>query len=200
MRSILPDPHAPPSSLKGCPYPKRMTNGNPDIFTEKQPTPQQTREAIAAYYACVSFVDDNVGRILAALDKQALTDNTIVFILGDHGFHLGDHGGLWAKLTDFERAARVPLAIVTPHSRHAGRASSGIVESLDLYPTLVDLCGLPKAEGLEGVLVAGVLVLAERRAGPPCSAPRRAPPAPPGSAGKGSPPPVRREAACDLRR
>ena len=88
----IPDPPAPPASLQGCPYPKRMTGGNPDIFMQHQPTAKQAREAIAAYYACVSFVDDNVGRVLAALDQQGLADNTIVFVMGDHGFHLGDHG------------------------------------------------------------------------------------------------------------
>ena len=97
----IPLPPAPPAGLRNFPYARRSTGGNPDIFTQQQPTEQQTREAIAAYYACVSFVDDNIGRILHALERQGLADNTIVFILGDHGFHLGDHG-LWSKYSMLE--------------------------------------------------------------------------------------------------
>ena len=75
---------------------------------QRQPTPQQAREAIAAYYACVSFVDANVGRILEALAEQGLADNTIVFILGDHGFHLGDHG-FWSKYSMLEATCRAAV-------------------------------------------------------------------------------------------
>ena len=112
--------------------------------------PADREEAVAAYYACVAFIDAQVGLLLAELDQLKLWDNTIVVFFSDHGYHLGDHGGLWAKLTDFERCARVPLSIAVPHTKHAGRTTVGIVESLDLYPTLVDLCGLPRPAWLEG--------------------------------------------------
>ena len=114
----IPDPPAPVEKLVKFPYMKRATGGNPDIFTEKQPTPQQVREAIAAYYACVSFVDDNVGMILDALDEAGLAENTIVVFLGDHGFHLGDHG-CWSKYSMLE-ATRARGAD-RPRARHAGQ-------------------------------------------------------------------------------
>ena len=105
--------------------------------------------AEAAYYACVSFVDAQIGLILDAMDELRLWDRTVVVLVSDHGFHLGDHG-LWGKLTNFERSARVPLIIAPPHSRHAGTTAYGIVELIDLYPTLVELCALPVPANLEG--------------------------------------------------
>jgi arylsulfatase A-like enzyme len=148
--ATIPDPPAPPASLKDCPYPKRMTGSNPDLFTEKQPTPQQAREAIAAYYACVSFVDDNVGRILAALDKQGLADNTIVFILGDHGFHLGDHG-FWSKYSMLESTRRAPLWVRVPGAPANGKVCREFVEFVDFVPTVGALLGFEVAANLEGV-------------------------------------------------
>ena len=146
----IPDPPAPPSSLKGCPYPARMTGSNPDIFTQGQPTPQQAREAIAAYYACVSFVDDNVGRILAALDKQGLADNTIVFILGDHGWHLGDHG-FWSKYSMLEATRRAPLWVRVPGAPANGKVCREFVEFVDFVPTVGELLSLDVPKNLEGV-------------------------------------------------
>jgi arylsulfatase A-like enzyme len=152
----IPDPPAPPSSLTDCPYPKRMTNGNPDIFTQKQPTPQQAREAIAAYYACVSFVDDNVGRILDALEKQGLAENTIVFIMGDHGFHLGDHG-FWSKYSMLESTRRAPLWVRVPGAPANGRVCREFVEFVDFVPTLGELLGFDVAPNLEGISFAPLL-------------------------------------------
>jgi len=154
--SKIPDPPAPPSSLKDCPYPKRMTGGNPDIFTQGQPTPQQAREAIAAYYACVSFVDDNVGRILAALDKQGLADNTIVFILGDHGWHLGDHG-FWSKYSMLEGTRRAPLWVRIPGAPANGKVCREFVEFVDFVPTVGELLSLDVPKNLEGVSFAPLL-------------------------------------------
>lgn len=119
--------------------------------------PADREEAVAAYYACVAFIDAQVGLLLAELEQLKLWDSTIVVFVADHGYHLGDHGGLWAKLTDFERCARVPLSIAVPHTRNAGRTTAGIVENLDLYPTLVDLCGLPRPAWLEGRSLAPLL-------------------------------------------
>jgi len=148
--ATIPDPPAPPSSLKDCPYPKRMTNGNPDLFMQAQPTPQQAREAIAAYYACVSFVDDNVGRILTALEKQGLADNTIVFILGDHGFHLGDHG-FWSKYSMLEATRRAPLWVRVPGAPGNGKVCREFVEFVDFVPTVGELLSLDVPTNLEGV-------------------------------------------------
>ena len=152
----IPDPPAPPASLTGCPYPKRMTGGNPDIFRLRQPTPRQAKEAIAAYYACVSFVDDNVGRILAALDQHGLANNTIVFILGDHGFHLGDHG-FWSKYSMLEETRRAPLWVRVPGAPGNGRVCREFVEFVDFVPTVAELAGLTSPANLEGLSFAPLL-------------------------------------------
>ena len=152
----IPDPPAPPSSLVGCPYPKRMTGGNPDIFMQQQPTPRQAREAIAAYYACVSFVDENIGRVLTALDQQGLADNTIVFVMGDHGFHLGDHG-FWSKYSMLEATRRAPLWIRVPGAPGNGQVCREFVEFVDFVPTLAELLGFPTPSNLEGTSFAPLL-------------------------------------------
>ena len=153
----IPDPPAPPSSLVGCPYPKRMTGGNPDIFMTRQPTARQAREAIAAYYACVSFVDDNVGRVLTALDQQGLADNTIVFVMGDHGFHLGDHG-FWSKYSLLEATRRAPLWIRVPGAPGNGQVCREFVEFVDFVPTLAELLGFSAPANVEGTSFAPLFV------------------------------------------
>jgi len=118
--------------------------------------PFSSQEAIGAYYACVSFIDAQVGLMTTALDGLGLRDNTVVVFFSDHGFHLGDHGGLWAKLSLFERAARVPFAIFAP-GKSPG-VTSRIVELVDVYPTLLELCGLDRPHGLEGRSLVPLLV------------------------------------------
>src|SRR5690606_14292073 len=100
------------------------------------------------YYACVSFVDAQVGRLLNELEALGLADNTIVIIWGDHGFKLGKHGG-WAKATNFELDARVPLIMRVPgYSQNV--EVNGLVELLDVYPTLAVLAGIPVPPHVEG--------------------------------------------------
>lgn len=111
--------------------------------------PSSRAGAIAAYYACVSFMDDNVGRVLDALRDSGQEENTLVAFVGDNGFHLGDHGGLWAKHTAFDRATRVPLILAGPGIAR-GVTIDTPVELLDLYPTLAGLAGLTPPPGLEG--------------------------------------------------
>lgn len=112
-------------------------------------TQQQARESLQAYWAAISFVDAQVGRLLNALDRLGLAENTIVVFWSDHGYHVGDLG-LWKKQSLFERAARTPLIISAPGQRTAGQGSPRTVELLDLYPTLADLCGLPPPAHLQG--------------------------------------------------
>lgn len=110
---------------------------------------QGQRESIRAYYASISFLDANVGRVLDALDRLGLTQNTIVVFVSDHGYHLGEHGQ-WMKQTLFERSARAPLIVAGPGISSKGRPTSRVVEFLDLYPTLADLTGVRAPQGLHG--------------------------------------------------
>jgi choline-sulfatase len=101
------------------------------------------------YYACISYTDAQIGRLLDALDREGLADSTIIVLWGDHGWQLGDHG-LWHKHTNFELAARAPLLISVPKSKTAGQKCDATVEFVDVYPTLAELCGLPAPTGLTG--------------------------------------------------
>lgn len=112
-------------------------------------TPEQIETLRRGYYAATSFADAQIGRVLDALERTGLAKNTIVVVWGDHGYHLGEHG-LWSKTTNYETDTRVPLIVVTPDDRPRGIRTTALVELLDLYPTLTDLCALPPAPGLEG--------------------------------------------------
>lgn len=112
-------------------------------------TEREQRESIRAYYASITFMDANVGRVLDALDRLGLAANTIVVFVSDHGYHLGEHGQ-WMKQTLFERSARSPLIVAGPGVRARGRASSRIVEFLDIYPTLAALARLAPPPSLHG--------------------------------------------------
>jgi iduronate 2-sulfatase len=101
------------------------------------------------YLAGVSYMDAQVGRLLDELDRLDLTDNTLIVFWSDHGFQLGDHT-LWCKTSNFELDARVPMIIVPPGGV-AVKQTDAIVELLDLYPTIADICGLPVPTGQEGV-------------------------------------------------
>lgn len=114
------------------------------------------RESIRAYYASISFLDANVGRVLDALDRLRLADSTIVVFVSDHGYHLGEQGQ-WMKQTLFERSARAPLIVAGPGVVAKGRSSSRVVEFLDLYPTLADLARLSAPPGLHGRTLAPLL-------------------------------------------
>jgi uncharacterized sulfatase len=123
------------------------------FLSHKQEQDQMTddlrRQAIQAYHASTTFMDTQVGKLLAALDRLGLAERTIVVMTSDHGYHLGEHG-LWQKMSLFDQSARVPLVIYDPRSKANGQVSPRTVELVDLYPTLADLCGLPAPAGLDG--------------------------------------------------
>ncbi len=111
------------------------------------------RQLRHGYYACVSYTDANVGKLLDALDRLKLTDNTIVILWGDHGWHLGEHSE-WCKHTNFELDARVPMIIAAPGTKAIGKRTKALSEFVDIYPTLCDLAGLSKPDHLEGTSAA----------------------------------------------
>jgi iduronate 2-sulfatase len=113
------------------------------------PTPI-LKQAVQAYYACVSFIDAQVGRLLDELDRSGLTENTIVVFWSDHGYHLGEHNGIWQKRTLFEQCARTPLIIRAPGAAGNGQPCQRIVEFVDIYPTLTSLAGVKSPSNLAG--------------------------------------------------
>ncbi len=118
---------------------------------------QDCREFKRAYHACTTFVDAQVGKVFAAMDRLDLWDNTIVILLGDHGYHLGEHGW-WNKVTVYELGANAPFMMWVPGARSMGNETDSVVEFLDIYPTLVDLCGLKARHKLSGKSLRPVLV------------------------------------------
>jgi iduronate 2-sulfatase len=119
-------------------------------------TDAEARRLIHGYHACVSYVDAQVGRVLDELDRLGLADSTVVVLWADHGYQLGDHG-TWTKRTAWEMATRVPLVIRCPGRGTSGTTVPAIVELLDIYPTLVDVCDLPVPPKLEGRSLAPLL-------------------------------------------
>ena len=123
---------------------------NADLFIGRDSTPESAREMIRAYLASCSYMDANVGRVLAELDRLNLRTNTIIVFWGDHGYQLGEKGK-WSKAGSlFEQGARVPFLICEPGAAGNGHVSRRVVESLDFYPTLTELCGLPVPKELQG--------------------------------------------------
>ncbi|MCG8583404.1 MAG: sulfatase [Pirellulales bacterium] len=123
--------------------------GFTDILTQGELTAEKKIELIRAYYACVSFVDAQIGKIIQALKTNNLEKNTIIVLWGDHGFSLGEND-LWGKRTNFEAATHSPLIMVAPQGKFSGRVVKKLVESVDIFPTLCSLAGLSPPHGLAG--------------------------------------------------
>jgi iduronate 2-sulfatase len=128
---------------------------NYQIDPKKNLDDDDLRELRHGHFAAISYLDAQVGKVLDELDRLGLRDKTIIVFWSDHGLHVGEHG-LWSKTTNFELDTHVPLIIATP-DHPGGRRARGLVELLDLYPTLADLCGLPAPANLEGVSLRPML-------------------------------------------
>ena len=133
-----------------------ITDGNFDGFRDFQDIPDEgplsdtkTLELIRAYAASTSFTDAQVGRVLDHLDTLRLTKNTVIVFVGDHGFHLGEHGK-WLKNTLFEVSLRSPVIVSLPEQTYQGVNTDALIELVDIYPTLCDACQLQVPSELEG--------------------------------------------------
>ena len=135
-------------------------------ITNYKPVPEKgglddelKRELIHGYYASVSFVDAQIGKVVSELGRLGLSDNTIVVLWGDHGFHLGDLG-IWTKHTNYEQANRIPILMVAPGVARSGSSTKQLAESVDIYPTLAELAGLPAPavpQPIDGISLVPVL-------------------------------------------
>lgn len=114
------------------------------------------RQARQAYLASISFMDAQVGRVIDALDRLGLADNTIIVFTSDHGYHMGEHG-LWQKMSLFEESARVPLLIVAPGVAMKSTAVKSPVSLVDLFPTLAEICGVKSPNNLQGQSLVAML-------------------------------------------
>ncbi|MEY4485148.1 MAG: hypothetical protein RL693_2600 [Verrucomicrobiota bacterium] len=146
--------------LETMQLPKAPTNDRDDIplaaFAHNNATPNYgldeltCRQALQAYCATVSFVDAQIGRVLDALEKLGLAEKTVVVLWSDHGYHLGEHLGMWQKRCLFEESARAPLLIRAPGMKGNGQSCSRVVEFVDIYPTIAALCDIAPAQPLPG--------------------------------------------------
>ncbi len=136
---------APPYALHGS----QEIRGYADIPEEGPISDLKAREVIRAYRACVSFVDAQIGNLLDALDAHGLAETTVVAVVGVNGSHLGELG-LWNKNSNYEAATHAPLVVRAPGQQNAGRRTAALVESVDIFPSLCALSGIPVPGGLEG--------------------------------------------------
>ncbi|UCE48084.1 MAG: sulfatase [Phycisphaerales bacterium] len=119
------------------------------------------RQLIHGYYACITYIDALIGRLLDELDKLKLIDNTVIILWGDHGWKLGEHGA-WCKHTNFELDTHVPMILSVPAMKTAGRRTKALTEYVDIYPTLSEACGLELPDHLEGHSMMPLLANPER--------------------------------------
>jgi iduronate 2-sulfatase len=184
----------PPESIALVPYPADDLADVPAIAIKTRPQPlpglpllgreppgltadpEFRRKAISAYQACVTFADAQVGVVLDTLDRLGLWKDTVVVLAGDNGFHLGEHRGLFRKDTLFEEALHVPLVVAAPGLDHPGAVVRAPVQLLDIYPTIVELAGLPPVPGLDAQSLGPLLANPDGRGRGPALSYRRVQP------------------------
>lgn len=138
----------------GSPKVAHKRGGEIDAYS-----PATTPELIHGYYAGTTFVDAQIGRVIDELHRLELAENTIIVLWGDHGFHLGDHG-IWTKHTNYEQANRIPILLIAPGVTKPGSSTRQLTESVDIFPTLVELAELPTLSGpqpVDGISLVPVL-------------------------------------------
>lgn len=148
------DPNAPKTGPAVALHDGRELRGIPPMQVTF--TKEQVAEIRHGYLANISYLDAQVAKVLAALDRHGLREKTLVVFHGDHGYHLGEHT-LWGKTSNFEYDARVPLVVVPPRCQQAGKVAAGPVELIDVFPTVCDAAGVKKPDGLAGVSLAPTL-------------------------------------------
>ena len=129
--------------------------GYTDIPNSGPVGPEKAAEVRHGYYAAASYTDAQIGKLVDAIDRLGLRENTIICLWSDHGFHIGEHT-IWCKTSNYEFDARVPLIISAPHKKK-GQVCRGLVELVDMYPTLVELAGFSSPSGLEGTSMVPLL-------------------------------------------
>lgn len=123
---------------------------------DPRPTAEESRVVRAAYYASITYLDAQVAVLLDAMDRLGLWEETIVVLISDHGYHLGEHGGMWHKMSLFEQSCRVPMLIAAPRQAR-GESCPRTVEMIDLYPTLLELAGFAVPKHLQGASLVPLL-------------------------------------------
>ena len=149
-------PETPKNDLDDVPAPgKKLALRKADDLAKLRKT-GKWRTAVSQYLASITFADRQIGRLLDALDNGPHKDNTIIVLWSDHGWHLGEKGH-WHKRTLWEVATRVPMIVVAPRTGKAGQACRRPTSTIDLFPTLIELCKLPKLDDLDGTSLVPLL-------------------------------------------
>ena len=147
-------PYAPSNSYELTHYMDLIDFPKP--WDEQRVSDAVARRLMHAYYASVSFVDAQIGRLLKTLDEEGLADNTLIVLWSDHGWKLGEHNG-WGKMSNYEIDTRVPFIIATPGMKSAGQSTDTPVELLDIFPTICDLTGIRTPDFVQGTSLIPLL-------------------------------------------
>ena len=146
LAEVTSPPTGSPSVALHNSYELRNRDGVPDNAPISD---SLSRHLLHGYYACVSYIDAHIGKILDELERLGLSENTIIMLWGDHGWHLGEHG-IWGKATLYDISTRAPLIVSAPGMKARGKQSDALVEFLDMYPTLCELTNLPVPSHVQG--------------------------------------------------